>query len=354
MELRKLLTEDPPASTNHGWPWGANSPTLIQRSVVASVVAVLASLIIMGDYRRDPTRNTDFSQVWFSANALLEGRNPYELVGPGQEFEHEYPLFYPVTAMVAAIPLAPLSNRNSSLVFVAISSFLLAFGITSGTWHRLPMLLSAAFIDSVHAAQWTMILTAAIFIPWVAVLAPAKPQSAIPVLAASVTKKTVMYALIGGTVLLALSFALLPGWLNEWLPRAQSADHIRAPLMGPVGFLILPVLFRWRRWETWLVIGSACMPQTFMWYSALILLATAATYHEAIALSLISTLGFGLTLLAIELDLAPLPQIMWTIYLCTTFVPVVVAILRRPNEGLPPVWLGLLRLRSHRVASSDP
>lgn len=344
--LAASVIEDKAA--NHGFPWGNNNPTVRQRLIVSLLVAAVAAAIVFGDYGRRPDRRTDFTLSWFGAKATLDGRNPYALVGPGLEYDYEYRLLYPATSLVAAMPFTLLSNRNASITFVAISTFLLVYGITAGSWHRLPILPSAAFVESVHAAQWTIVLTAVLFIPWLAALSAAKPQSALPVLAGSTSRASLLAAALGGIVLLALSFVLLPGWLSDWLPLARSADHIRAPLMGPVGFLILPVLLRWRRWEAWLVFASACMPQTFMWYSALVLLATAATYHEAIVLSLVSTIGFGLTLFAIEQNPPGLPRIMWTIYLCTTFLPVVIAILRRPNTGEPPAWM---RLTNHRAAS---
>ena len=326
---------------DRGFPWGKNRPTVTQRVIVAILVAAAASVIVALDFQRLPDRRTDFTLSWFGARAMMEGRNPYELVGPGLEYDYEYRLLYPATALVAAVPFASLSKRNASIAFVAISAFLLVYGITAGSWHRLPMLPSAAFIESVHAAQWTIVLTAALFVPWLAFLSAAKPQSALPMLAASTRRNALIAAGIGGVILVVSSFVLLPGWLDDWLPLVRSADHIRAPLMGPVGFLILPVLLRWRRWESWLVFISACLPQTFMWYSALILLAAAATYREALVLSLVSTAGFALTLFAIEMNPAGLPRIMWTIYLCTTFVPVVIAILRRPDTGELPAWLDI-------------
>lgn len=321
--------------------------------LAALLVAAVASLIVFADYERQGDRRTDFTLSWFGARAMLDGRNPYELVGPGLEYDYEYQLLYPATALVAAVPFTPLSSRGASITFVALSTFLLVYGMTAGSWHRLPMLASAAFVESVHAAQWTILLTAALFIPWLAVLASAKPQTALPVLAASTSRTSIIAAAIGAVLLLAISFLLFPGWLSEWWPLARSADHIRAPIMAPVGFLILPVLLRWRRWESWLVFASALMPQTFMWYSALVLLATAATYHEALVLSLLSTVGFAITLLAIEQNPPRLPQVMWTIYICTTFLPVVAAILRRPNIGASPAWLVQNQWRRARTPKPD-
>lgn len=337
---------DAQRSVDHGFPWGSNRPTRRQRLVVASALALLAAVIVFADFQRNPQRKTDFGQVQFSATAMLEGRNPYTLVGPGLEYDHEYPLFYPATAFVAAIPFTLFSFRDAAIALVAISTFLLAYGLTANSWHRLPLFPSAAFIDSVHAAQWTIILTAALFLPWLAVFVAAKPQSGGAVLASSRSRTTWVAGLLGAAVLLTLSLVFLPGWPMDWLRIIKTADHIRAPIMGPLGPLVLVVLTRWRRPEAWLVLASACLPQTFMWYSTLILLATPQSYREACVLSLLSTAGFVGTLLVIKWDPPNVRTLMWAILLCSTYLPVVIAILRRPNEGKPPAWItGLARVR---------
>src|SRR5687768_13795565 len=319
------------ASVDGGFPWGTNRPTVRQRVIVAVGVAIAASAIVVGDYARSPYHRPDFTQVWFAAGAMMEGRTPYHLVGPGREFEWDYPLYYPPTALVAATPFTLLSSRNANIAFIAISAFLLTYGMTAGSWHRLPLLPSAAFVESVHATQWTILFTAALFLPWLAALAAAKPQNGLPVVAGSTSRAALLAAAGGAVIMIVVSFALLPNSFDDWISSARNAGHMRVPLMGPVGFLILPVMLRWRRWESWLVLVTACLPQTFTWYSALILLAVAATYREACVLSLISTVGFVLTVLTIEMDPPGLQRIMLTIYVCTTFVPVVIAILRRPN-----------------------
>src|SRR5215212_9879963 len=38
----------------------------------------------------------DFDQIWFAARAVLAGRNPYHLIGPGRTFVWEFPFFYPL------------------------------------------------------------------------------------------------------------------------------------------------------------------------------------------------------------------------------------------------------------------
>jgi hypothetical protein len=296
-------------------------------------------------------RKTDFGLAWFSARAMFAGRDPYLLVGPGMEYFNPYHLYYPATAFVAAMPFAPLSEQAASIAFVALAAFLLVYGLTADGWHRLPLIASAAYMDSVLAAQWTIILTAAVFLPWLGLLAVAKPQTGLPVLAGATSRNAIVAGAIGALALLAVSLFLLPSWPSEWLAQIRSGNPLHAPLINPLGCLVALVLLRWRRPEAWLVFVTAMLPQTFMWYSALALLTVAATYREACALSLISTIGFLLGNLAIYKGISHLGTVAWMIYIAATFLPAVVVILRRPNEGAGPFWLSWIA--RHWISGRD-
>lgn len=336
----------------HGFPWGTNAPTRAQRAWAALGVALIATAIVYVSYLETPGRKTDFSNVWFGASMMLQGRNPYPLLGPGLFFDMPFPLLYPASSFVAVLPFALLREQPAVLLFVALSVFLMTYGITAGSWHRLPMLASAAFMDSVLAAQWTMLMTAALFLPWVAILTAVKPQSGVPVVAASKSGSAVVAAALSALVLLAASLVMLPGWPSEWLRIVSKASYERPPLLHPLGVLVLLLLLRWRRREAWLVLLTACLPQTFMWYSALVLLTVADTYREACAISLISSFGFLLGNWLIYVGAPSLPMATWTVYIATTFIPCVVLILRRPGEGELPAWLRWLEERFRPTMSA--
>jgi hypothetical protein len=304
--------------------------------------------VLYASFAQDPSRKTDFGLAWFSARAMFSGRDPYLLVGPGLEYVNPYHLYYPATAFVAAMPLAAFSEQVASLAFVALAAFLLVYGMTADGWHRLPLIASAAYMDSVMAAQWTIILTAAIFLPWLGILAVAKPQTGLPVLAGTPSRTAIMAGAVGALTLLVVSFLLLPSWPSEWFARIKGGNPLHAPLLNPLGCLTAFVLLRWRRPEAWLVFVTAILPQTFMWYSALSLLTVAATYREACALAFISTTGFMLGTLAVYKGISHLGMMAWTIYISTTFLPAVIVILRRPNEGVGPFWLHWAAM--HRTA----
>jgi hypothetical protein len=337
----RTLSTDLGVATAKIFPWGDNRPTRRQRFIVALVVTLISTATLYASFVQDPARKTDFGLSWFSARAMVQHRDPYSIVGPGREYFNAYPLYYPATAFVAATPFSVLPENLAALTFVAVSVFLLMWGMTADSWHRLPLVVSASFMDSVLAAQWTIVLTAALFLPWLAALMAAKPQSGLPVVAAG-NRKTLFAAAIGAVILVLVSFLFLPHWPRAWLANLSSSTALRPPLFNPVGMFVVLVLLRWRRPEAWLVFLMACLPQTFMWYSALALLAVGATYREASMLSLISTTGFLLGNLAIYKGVSHLGRVAWMIYIASTFIPPVIVILRRRNERKSPAWLEYL------------
>ena len=87
-----------------------NPPSIRARLAIAIVIAVCSGVIVALDYVYAPRWIlTDIDQVWFAAQAILDGRNPYPLIGPGREFEGPWPLYYPL--------MAPLSQYNLVTVF---------------------------------------------------------------------------------------------------------------------------------------------------------------------------------------------------------------------------------------------
>ena len=323
------------------FPWGENNPTRGQRLAVALCVATLAACITQLWYERHPGIHSDFALAWFGAGSLLHHVDPYPLVGPGLPYNWQWHLVYPATVFVAAIPFAALTEQVASVVFVWISTLLLAYGMTRQSWHLLPLFVSYSFISSAWLAQWSIIFTAAVFLPWIAFLSIAKPPTALPVVGGSPSMETIKYAAIGGVVLTIASLVLLPGWPREWLALARADSNYHVPITALGGVLVLLVLLRWRRSEAWLVLLVSLMPATSGWYNALVILTIAATYREACVLSLLSTLGviggrYALLLLG---PMSDIDRFVGAVMIATIYVPAVVVVLRRPNEGEMPAWL---------------
>lgn len=309
-------------------------------------MGTLAFLILSQKFARLPASATDFDLVWFGARLLREGRDPYLLIGPHSFFYWDFPFLYPVPSLLVAMPFSFLAVRSAALAFVFVGSTLLGYGATRDGWHLLPMFASSAFVDCALAAQWSPLLIAGFFIPWLGAIACAKPQLGLAVLAGSRSLSSLVAASAGGVILLAISFALLPNWLREWVGMLGTADHMKAALFQPFGFLIALVLLRWRLAESWAVLVVATLPQTLMWYSVLILLALPRTYREACVISLVSSVGYFLVHLIAENrpPVQPTGDILWAVLICTTFLPTVASILRHPNveAEASPAWMSLL------------
>jgi hypothetical protein len=315
-----------------GFPWGKNNPSRRQRLLVAMLIALVSGGAVYLHYLKFHQERTDFSQVLFGARAVINHADPYKLVGPGRVYDSRWPLMYPATAYVAAIPLAPMPDRFASTLFIALSSFLLAYGCTARSWHLLPMFASLAFLTSVQLAQWSILMTAMLFMPWLAVFAAVKPQSALPVLLSSTSSVSIKAATIGAVLLFAASLLLLPGWPGEWWTLVWGAQQFRAPIVRLGGVFIALVLLRWRRPEAWLVFLTALVPQSWAWYNVLVLLAIPVTYREACVLSVVSSIGALAAAYFTAGTSSPKFDPMWgAAMVAFAYLPATIAVLRRPN-----------------------
>ena len=316
------------------------SPALVARLTVAVGVATLAAALACFEPMKVRGHPTDFGQVWFGAVALLQRMNPYELIGPNLPYAHDFPLVYPLTASIAVLPLGLLNEIAAGAVFIWISTVLLAFALTVGGWHRLPLFLSAPFIGAAFSRQWSPLLMAAAYIPWLGWAFVLKPNIGLAFLLSAPSKQVVRGALVGGTVLIAVSLLILPEWPADWLAAVQSASHVQPPIAHPGGFLVLLALLRWRLWEARLIIALACIPQTPAWYDILPLLLVAQTFRQHLVLSLMTSCGFLYQALFMRAsDVILLHQQYGALLVASGYLPALLLVLLRPNEGATPIWL---------------
>ena len=336
------------AADAHGFPWGNGKPSISKRVFFAIVVGFVAFAM---HYIR-PSGNgglSDFSGIWYGSGMLLHGDNPYTVIGPGRAIDLPSHLYYPGPALVAVAPFTMLPVGLAGAVFICISAALLAYGATKDSWYLLPMFVSVPFMNAARLGQWSIMLTAALFLPWLAFLAAAKPQTSLPVLFGARSSKTILAAVVGAALLTAVSFILLPHWASAWLAELTTSEHFRPPIFSLGGAAILLVLLKWRRPESWLILSAACVPQTWYPYNALILLAVACTYREACILSLLSSAGWlGAYYFAPGNSRLPETQLLFrNVMLAFGFLPALIVVLRRPNNGPSPVWLRPLIQQKH-------
>lgn len=321
-------------------PWSLPTPSVAAR-VIASVAIGLFAAALHYFKPGDNGGLSDFSLIWYGSKLLLHGQNPYVLIGPHLQIDLPSHLYYPAPALVAGIPFTLLPVGIAGAAFVFLSAGFLTYGITSDGWYRLPLLFSVSFFTAARLGQWSILFTAAVFLPILAVFAIAKPQASLPVLAGARTRSTFTFAVVGALFLVALSFLFLPTWVPDWAGRLSSAGYFRAPLMSVMGLPIAIVLLRWRRAEAWLVFISACVPQTWYPYNGLVLMAVASTYREASVLSLTSSVAWLIAYMALPGDSRSIEtQAMFRgVLIAFCYMPAVIVVLRRPHDGYRPAWM---------------
>ena len=296
----------------------------------------------------------DFFQIWYMVRALAAGLDPY-VAGCGVEAAcadpHQY---YPLTAGLAAFPLGIFSPTIASRLFVGISSGLLAYALVRDGWRRMPMLLSRSFFLCALYGQWPALLVAASLLPGLEWLYTAKPQLGLALLASRPTRR----ALLLCAAFVAISLVVRPTWPLGWLRAASRSPFVGVPLLwawfAPV---LLAAVLRWRTPEGRLLLASSILPQTPYAYDQLVLWLVPRTLRESWILTGLSWAMFlAWTIFAIDpVTHRILLQTNAPYLIAFLYVPCLIMVLRRPNEGPIPAWLDrverALRLRRVERAS---
>ena len=325
------------------------SPRL--RLTLALSGALLSGLKAFLWIAHDP-KPRDFDQIWYAAHALLAGRNPYAEIGPGLSFDWPAPLYYPLPAVLAVVPLTPLPHAIAGVLFAAIASGAFVWAATRESIAPAVVITSASAALAAETVQWSPLLGAAFGLPWLAFLLCAKPTVGFAIWAGRPTKLAT--SLILG--FLIASLLVSPGWPAAWiaaLRHTSLASPGGTPYLSPIrtlpGLLAASLLLRWRRPEARLVLALACVPQTPLLYETVPLFLVPATIAEG------GVLWAGSWLAALWVarggpygsDLARFTTSANAIALCL-YLPCVVMVLRRPNTGELPArvekWLHGSRL----------
>jgi hypothetical protein len=135
------------------------------RVMVALAFAAITAAYVTARALHEPNWPTDFDQLWHAATALRGGDDPYAVVGPGRPFPWLWPLYYPLPAVLFAVPLTLLPVQAGRIVFSTVAAALLGWAVGPRIRAYWPMLLSASFIISSSRAQWAPMLLAAAWMP---------------------------------------------------------------------------------------------------------------------------------------------------------------------------------------------
>lgn len=300
---------------------------------------------------------TDLQQLIVSAQALSSGADPYGVVGPGLAYDWPWRLLYPLPGVVVALPFssASLSFGMGAMAFVFVGATAFVYALTREGWFRLPMLFSVPALWAFWWAQWSPILAAATVLPWLGFVYAAKPTIG----AALFVYRPDRRALVGAVALVVLSFIFYPPWLTAWMSAVRGSDlrHFLIPIRWPGGALILLALFRWRRPEARLLVALACVPQSPTFYDMLPLAFIPSTARESVTLTVLTYIVMTVTaLMAHGYKLTENLQVSGPLSVLLIYIPCLIMVLRRPNEGEAPGWLGrgIIRARANLVSECRP
>jgi hypothetical protein len=239
-------------------------------------------------------------------------------------------------ALVLTAPLGLLPVVPARMVFAGISTAFLAFAIARDGFARWPLFLSIPFMVNVELVQWSNLLAAAMLIPLLGGIAAAKPNIGLSMVAHADRLRAVWSIVIGGVILIALSFAVFPGWVRFWLDNTRSAPHVLPLLLRPGGPLLLAALVRWRRPEARLLAALGCTPLTPTFYDPVLLYLVTQTFREALVLTVCTFALFFLVAFSGPIrTAAQWGDIVATGSVWLVYLPCVIMVLRRPNRVEP-------------------
>jgi len=268
------------------------------------------------------------------------------VIRPTGPYPYENYYYYPLLAALVTLPLVGLAAVPSAAAFVGLSSAALAYVVTrDGFGFRgLLVFASVPYLTAAVLGQLTPLIVAAGFIPALQWVYAAKPTIAAALFAARPSLRGAALAVL----LLLVSLILLPHWPVDWLHALAHTPHHRAAVMRPFGFLVLLALLRWRTPEGRLVAMLACVPQVFFFYDQLPLMLTARTGRQLSLLVVATWTAWAITWTTCTHKPACV-EFAEPLILPFLYLPALVLVLRRPNEGTMPPWVDRL---TQRIASS--
>jgi hypothetical protein len=294
-----------------------HSYSLLRRAVLVGFIAGAVCLISRMDIGPGAW---DLTWALRGAALLAAGQNPYTTGG----YPFDLPLFYPLPALFALLPLAWLDPSLASTLFSGISAAVLAWAVLRERKQAWPMFVSAPFFIAVVWSQWAPLLTAAALLPSLLPLALAKPNLGLPIL---LSRRPSWRSILICAALMLMSIVILPSWPLDWLQNTKAHDSAM-PLLSVPGALLVCALLAWRDSRARLLTGLALMPQRF--YDPLLLWTIPETVRGGLALSALSWIVCGPWLLfETSIPLSHPPQ--WSV-VGLLYLPALVMVLWRVRD----------------------
>lgn len=229
-----------------------NNPIMRWRVAVSGAIGLVSGVFcwfLMIHFHQDAA---DFRWAMHLADRLLAHQNPYDT--PLEQ--------YPLTAGLLALPFVRLRPELAAGVFWGISSALLAFGLTRTGYIRLLIFLAYPYWAGMLTVQWSPIIAASAFFPWLLPVTMAKPQIGLPVFATKLSRN----GLLACIALFLASLAISPIWPLLWIRQRGNYQHFFPILVFP-GLLVVLALLRYRSRDAQLLFVSSLMPQRWFFDS---------------------------------------------------------------------------------------
>jgi hypothetical protein len=280
-----------------------------------------------------PRLVTDFDAVYAGARALLHRADPFTA--------YYRPITYPLPAMLLAMPLATGPIELARLIFVGLASGLLGWALSQKPDARLFVFASGGWFVAVESAQWSPLILAAAMMPALAWALPTKPNIGLAV-AAGTEPGSIRTVVALALILPILSFVVVPGWVSAWRSNVAGYDVFRPLLTRSYGVFLLLAATRWRRPEARILLALAFVPLNPAWYEAVLVFCVPKRALEGAALAASSWLVpvVGKPIDATYATYASLnaPAFARGTLICA-YLPALLIVLLRPNEGNLPAWL---------------
>jgi len=193
-------------------------------------------------------------------------------------------------------------------------------------------------------------MVAASLIPVLGFLLAAKPNTS---LALWISQPSWL-AVLGVTLAVGLSLAVLPSWPRDWW-MALPADkaQLAPPILRPFGFLLLVAALRWRTPEGRLILAIAFLPQTTLPYELVPLALIPGNRVEMMVYVIGSWIAVATAdRLGVEPGMAQWAATGWPVTLVAVYAPMIYLVLRRGSGGATSK-VGKDRRRPHRLPDAD-
>ena len=305
--------------------------------VGALLVGSIALLLSLARTVHEPGWPTDFDQWYHAAQAMWQGGNPYDAVGPDRPFRWDWSLNYPLPAVLLTMPLTLVPVAAARVLFATLGGAILGAALGRDRFRRLALIPSAAFLIAVSRNQWSPFITASFFLPLAAVFLGAKPNMAVPFVAGAASWRQLRWIVGAGLVVGLASLAARPSWPLEWLATLRRIEYVVAPVMRPGGWLFALALLKWRRADARVFLALVCVPQTPSLYDLLPLFVVTRTTREVSLLSLLTHLLFFTIVVLGPFDAFDhYAYRLGNLSIFLVYLPVLAMLLRRPNVFADP------------------